>query len=392
MNYFNFRKIAGKGKMAPCSYVNAAANEDISSLLFIKRKPAGVRVRSNTAKLMAQQNRAKRSIGGTQNGAGDLMGNTLGTLSAALPANSDISPNNFPMMPGETGKSMMAQVLAGNIVSSTACSLAQANTFSQQQQKQQQQQQQQQQNILAQLQQAHSSALATNHLQGANLGCIHPGAQNKAPNPGFSMNNYGGNNIPPLMTTTQGSVFTNSGNPTDRNSSADAMATQSLFIQQASQGRGGNFSQGIGRGNVAVGSNNLVRLDSGADLRALINHQISMFNNPVGDLAMTMDSFGAPLGAPMPSSGMAQSQVSSTPQGAGLTGNPSQGVSFDWNEMLKHLGCVGNVDNSTVQQLLQGSTNAASGPPAATGQSFNLINGLFSPGGGTLNDTSSSFS
>jgi len=42
MNYFGFRKIAGKGKMAPCSYVNENAKEDISSLLFIKRKKTGV--------------------------------------------------------------------------------------------------------------------------------------------------------------------------------------------------------------------------------------------------------------------------------------------------------------------------------------------------------------
>lgn len=198
------------------------------------------------------------------------------------------------------------------------------------------------------------------------------------------------------MTTNQGNVFVNSGNSTDRSSSADATAAQSLFIQQASQGLDGNFSQGIGRGNAAVDSSGLLRLDSGADLRALINHQISMFNSPVGDLASAMDSFGAPPGAPMPSSGMVQPQGSSTQQGAVLnsipTGNPSQGVSFDWNEMLKHFGCVGNVDNSAVQQLLQGSTNAAPGPPAAAGLSFNLINGLFSPGGGTLNDTSSSFS
>lgn len=38
LNYFGFRKLAGKGKMAPCSYVNEAATEDLSSLLLIKRK------------------------------------------------------------------------------------------------------------------------------------------------------------------------------------------------------------------------------------------------------------------------------------------------------------------------------------------------------------------
>jgi hypothetical protein len=36
LNYFGFRKLAGKGKMAPCSYVNDAASGDIGSLLLIK--------------------------------------------------------------------------------------------------------------------------------------------------------------------------------------------------------------------------------------------------------------------------------------------------------------------------------------------------------------------
>lgn len=36
LNYFGFRKLAGKGKMAPCSYVNEATTPDIRSLLLIK--------------------------------------------------------------------------------------------------------------------------------------------------------------------------------------------------------------------------------------------------------------------------------------------------------------------------------------------------------------------
>ena len=41
LNYFGFRKIAGKGKMSPCSYVNEDATTDIRSLLLIKRKTNG---------------------------------------------------------------------------------------------------------------------------------------------------------------------------------------------------------------------------------------------------------------------------------------------------------------------------------------------------------------
>lgn len=38
LNYFGFRKLAGKGKMAPCSYVNEATTMDFRSILAIKRK------------------------------------------------------------------------------------------------------------------------------------------------------------------------------------------------------------------------------------------------------------------------------------------------------------------------------------------------------------------
>jgi len=38
LNYFGFRKLAGKGKMAPCSYVNENATTDLRSILRMKRK------------------------------------------------------------------------------------------------------------------------------------------------------------------------------------------------------------------------------------------------------------------------------------------------------------------------------------------------------------------
>jgi hypothetical protein len=53
LNYFGFRKIAGKGKMSPCSYVNDAATGDIRSLLLIKRKTNG-----SAARKAALQQRA----------------------------------------------------------------------------------------------------------------------------------------------------------------------------------------------------------------------------------------------------------------------------------------------------------------------------------------------
>jgi HSF-type DNA-binding len=36
LNYFGFRKLAGKGKMAPCSYVNDATTSELRSILLIK--------------------------------------------------------------------------------------------------------------------------------------------------------------------------------------------------------------------------------------------------------------------------------------------------------------------------------------------------------------------
>eukprot|EP00542_Grammatophora_oceanica_P022765 CAMPEP_0194027156 /NCGR_PEP_ID=MMETSP0009_2-20130614/1358_1 /TAXON_ID=210454 /ORGANISM="Grammatophora oceanica, Strain CCMP 410" /LENGTH=647 /DNA_ID=CAMNT_0038666117 /DNA_START=112 /DNA_END=2055 /DNA_ORIENTATION=- len=56
LNYFGFRKIAGKGKMSPCAYVNEAATSDIRSLLTIKRKTNGSAARKAA---LAQQ----RSLG-----------------------------------------------------------------------------------------------------------------------------------------------------------------------------------------------------------------------------------------------------------------------------------------------------------------------------------------
>lgn len=50
LNYFGFRKIAGKGKMSPCSYVNDAATLDLRSLLFIKRKTSNSASKKNSEK------------------------------------------------------------------------------------------------------------------------------------------------------------------------------------------------------------------------------------------------------------------------------------------------------------------------------------------------------
>ncbi|KAI2513393.1 hypothetical protein MHU86_867 [Fragilaria crotonensis] len=50
LNYFGFRKLAGKGKMAPCSYVNDAASPELRSLLLIKRKTTPTTAREKGSK------------------------------------------------------------------------------------------------------------------------------------------------------------------------------------------------------------------------------------------------------------------------------------------------------------------------------------------------------
>ncbi len=79
LNYFGFRKLAGKGKMAPCSYINENATNDLRSLLRMKRKTSAT-------------TKGGESKGG-QNGGGDGKGKKrsvsigAGSASAAMMSN-----------------------------------------------------------------------------------------------------------------------------------------------------------------------------------------------------------------------------------------------------------------------------------------------------------------
>lgn len=55
LNYFGFRKLAGKGKMAPCSYVNDATTSELRSLLHIKRKTGNEPKSKNSDKKRADR-------------------------------------------------------------------------------------------------------------------------------------------------------------------------------------------------------------------------------------------------------------------------------------------------------------------------------------------------
>lgn len=70
LNYFGFRKIAGKGRMAPCSYVNEAVKGDINNLIHIKRKTPATQTTEP-----AQRDRASARIAqkyGTRSSTGSL--------------------------------------------------------------------------------------------------------------------------------------------------------------------------------------------------------------------------------------------------------------------------------------------------------------------------------
>lgn len=379
MNYFGFRKIAGKGKMAPCSYVNEHAKEDISSLLFIKRKKTGIS--SAAAKLLAQQNRINRSMG---LGGMGIAGNALGMIgynhggmggAAGVPgAGATLSLNNFAMLGG-----VPAMEGAGNVLSASSSLNDQASLL------------REQQNILAQLQQAHALAMTNTGslgMAGSAQGGISQLTQSKLN--GLSMNsvvNAG------LLTNDQGNVYMSSNIPSN-SAGADAATTQSLLMQQAtsSVAADGNFPQAGMSGPPSAGGNsgNLVRVDSAANLRALINAQISMFSTSGDPFSWsTMNTIGSSLG----------SQIPSSQQGGGFSSIPTgsaTGLMYDWNEILQrsaNMAALGaGSDNfdlpgagpTTIsirqleQQLLQGS-NSEGAATAPIGQSFNF-GGIFGTG------------
>jgi hypothetical protein len=388
MNYFGFRKIAGKGKMAPCSYVNEHAKEDISSLLFIKRKKTGIS--SAAAKLMAQQNRGNHFMGlgdmGISGSASGMIGYNHGGMGGAtgLPgAGATLSSNNFSMVGG-------VPIIEGNgnLVSASDSLNDQASLL------------REQQNILAQLQQAHALAMinpGSLGLAGSAQGGISQLTQSK-------LNDLNMNGVvnAGLLTNDQGNVYVSSTIPSN-STVADAATAQSLLVQQASSSlsAGGNFSQAVMSGPSSSGGNsdNFVRVDSAANLRAFINQQISLFSTPGDPFSWSaMNTIGSSLGYQIPSS-----QGSSSQQGGGFSsfpaGSATQGQLYDWNEINEILqrsagmaGFGGGTDNFGVsgvgpsivsfhqleRQLLQGSNSAGveTANGASIGQSL-AFGGIF---------------
>lgn len=85
LNYFGFRKLAGKGKMAPCSYVNDATTDELGSLLLIKRK---------------QGNEPKSKAGGKKRDRNGKQDNSVRNTIQSDSANSSDAMNLNPVLAG----------------------------------------------------------------------------------------------------------------------------------------------------------------------------------------------------------------------------------------------------------------------------------------------------
>ena len=242
--------------MAPCSYVNENAKEDISSLLFIKRKKTGVS--STAAKLMAQHKQMKQNMAMMGGMNPMMMGNQFGLMGG---------PGMNPMGMGTIGIPMpyiMSGGMGGNMSSfsapapSNVASINEAALL------------REQQKMLAQLQQAHASA--TSSMGGLTVPT--PKVNSFGASDGASSNGA-------FLTNDQGNIYSAPGaiasaNNTSDWSNLDAAATnsatqQALFMQQGF----GGFPQAA---EVDANGIGVQRLDSAANLRALINQQISLFN------------------------------------------------------------------------------------------------------------------
>ena len=136
LNYFGFRKIAGKGKMSPCSYVNDAATSDIRSLLLIKRKTNG-----SAARKAAMQQRAAAF--------GNFPFSALAANPAAMAAAATINPqalsSAMALLSDSALRNGFLQQVAAAQNGQGGAAAAQLGLLALQQQQLQQNQQQQQQ-------------------------------------------------------------------------------------------------------------------------------------------------------------------------------------------------------------------------------------------------------
>ena len=114
LNYFGFRKIAGKGKMSPCSYVNEAATTDIRSLLLMKRK--------NSKEKQAELDAAAAKKAALQSGAADGGNRTTTTRMTNKRSNPGDNIQPATVQPMFSGAGALTASVVG--VSSSGASVA----------------------------------------------------------------------------------------------------------------------------------------------------------------------------------------------------------------------------------------------------------------------------
>ena len=113
LNYFGFRKIAGKGKMSPCSYVNDGATTDIRSLLGIKRKTNGSAARK-AAMAQAQQQQTMMSQPGILMQSGPTAAMTVDLFKNAF-AVAGMTPQQMQALQGMAFAAPGSMLLPNNV-------------------------------------------------------------------------------------------------------------------------------------------------------------------------------------------------------------------------------------------------------------------------------------
>ncbi len=97
LNYFGFKKLAGKGKMSPCSYINENATDDIRSLLFIKRKTNGPKAPQAKKTGAVGTENGKPSAGGRKRKAAASKKAQARVIPSGQPASKFVAPGaNHP--------------------------------------------------------------------------------------------------------------------------------------------------------------------------------------------------------------------------------------------------------------------------------------------------------
>lgn len=351
--------------MAACSYVNEHAKEDISSLLYIKRKKTSLS--GSAAKLLAQANKmniqqdiisANGAFGAMSNimilngmnpnslmmngmnanaNGGGMMGvnaNQLALLQQQQKLIQQQNQNQNSLLGGIGGGNTglngfqgmsglqqgtnglqgismngIPDMYASKLGSSAGASLNNPSLTDQQQ-------------LIAQLQQAH--ALASSCLPGSSLG-------NNLPNKSF-MNNFG-NAFPSsattaaILTNDQGNLYSAVSAPSSdwnmSNCGGNATNAQALLLQHAAAAATGfgGLPQGSGQG-MGESTDDMKRINSAANLRSFINQQISLFSEngsqapraPNGGTALGMAPNGRGLGFGSSMAGISESIPSNMPQ------------------------------------------------------------------------------